>query len=290
MSTATEPPATARVPDYVRIERAIRFLETHRREQPGLDAVAAHVGLSPYHLQRVFKRWAGISPKRFLQAMTAEHARSLLLDDHDVLDAALETGLSGPGRLHDLLVHATALSPGETRRRGAGLVLEYGFLESPFGPALAAFTPRGLADLGFHDAPSDATARRVLRERWPGAELRRDERAVGRRARGLFGAGDRPPLDVRGTNFQIQVWRALLAVPEGRLATYADVARAAGRPSAVRAAGTAVGRNPVAWLIPCHRVIRSTGVVGDYHWGHERKVAMIAWETARADAAADGVR
>ena len=281
MSTAAETPA-ARVPDYLRVERAIRFLEEHRRDQPDLEAVAAHVGLSPFHFQRLFKRWAGISPKRFLQAMTAEHARALLLDDHDVLSTALETGLSGPGRLHDLLVHTTALSPGETRRRGEGLTLRHGFLDSPFGPALAAFSDRGLADLGFHDEPSEPVARRVLRERWPGAVLERDERAVRTRARGLFGNGERPPLDVRGTNFQIQVWRALLAVPEGRLVTYADVARAAGNPAAVRAAGTAVGRNPIAWLIPCHRVIRSTGVVGDYHWGHERKVAMIAWETGRA--------
>jgi AraC family transcriptional regulator of adaptative response/methylated-DNA-[protein]-cysteine methyltransferase len=266
------------VTDYSRIEQTIRYLESHRREQPDLDTIAGEVGLSPHHFQRLFRRWAGISPKRFLQTLTAEHARDLLLQGTDVLDTALETGLSGPGRLHDLLVNATALSPGEMRAGGSGVSLHYAQVESPFGPALVAFTSRGVADLSFQENKSPAEAEQVLRDRWPRAELVHDPSKVNKGTRGLFGSGEQVPLDIRGTNFQIQVWRALLAIPEGKLVTYQDVARASGRPTAVRAAASAVAGNRIAWLIPCHRVLRKGGQMGGYRWGVTRKRAMIGWE------------
>jgi len=268
--------------DYRRVEVAIRYLEENYRDQPSLAALADHVGLSEFHFQRLFKRWAGISPKRFLQFLTAEHAKEGLRRSRTVLDAAMDVGLSGPGRLHDLLGQTTAVTPGEFKLRGQGLELSWGFVESPFGPCLVAMTERGVCDMSFHDEPTDTTATAVLEERWPGASLTADPTGIESRAEGLFArAPGRPlPLDVRGTNLQIQVWKALLTLPSGAVATYGDVARAAGRPTAIRAAASAVAGNRIAWLIPCHRVIRKSGETGQYRWGPLRKRAMLVWEAA----------
>jgi len=276
--------------DGARVERAIHYLEDHAQDQPELGDVAAAVGLSEYHFQRMFKRWAGVSPKRFLQFLTAEHAREVLGASRSVLDAALETGLSGPGRLHDLTVHVHAMSPGEVRRRGAGLTIRYGVHTSPFGECLLGVTGRGICALGFvTDGDQEATLA-DLRARWPRAAWTRDDAGTAELVGRVFyhpgGRGDAAlALHVQGTNFQIRVWEALLRVPEGALVTYGDLARAVGDPRASRAVGSAVGANPISYLIPCHRVIRGTGVVGNYRWGAARKKALIGWESARQSAA-----
>ncbi len=271
--------------DGARVERAIRFLEQRADEQPELADVAAAVDLSEYHFQRLFRRWAGVSPKRFLQFLTAEHARRLLADSSSVLDAALETGLSGPGRLHDLTVNVHAMTPGEVRRRGAGTTIRYGLVDSPFGECVLACTDRGISGLGFAaDGGLDGTLA-DLRARWPAADWRRDDGAARPLAERAFAPATRSPglaLHVQGTNFQIRVWEALLRIPEGALVTYGDIARSLGLPGGARAVGTAVGANPISYLIPCHRVIRATGAFGGYRWGLPRKKAILGWEAARA--------
>ncbi len=270
--------------DYARVAAAIEFLEANAGAQPALEAVAAHLGLSAPHAQRVFQRWAGISPKRLLQLLTLDHARELLARGTPVLETALEAGLSGPGRLHELFVTLEAMSPGEYRLGGAGLAIRAGFAASPFGRVFLAATARGVCGLGFCDPEDDAAVEADLRRRWPRAAWTRDDAASAALARRIFaGEGARGPLAVlvRGTNFQVQVWRALLAIPEGAATSYAAVAARAGRPAAVRAAAGAVGDNPVAWLIPCHRVLRTGGAPGGYRWGLARKRAMLAWEAAR---------
>jgi len=271
--------------DYDRIERAIRYLLDHRLEQPGLEDVAAAAGLSPHHLQRVFKRWAGVSPKRFLQVLTVEHAKRLLQESRSVMDAAFETGLSGPARLHDHFVALEAVTPGEFKRGGAGLAIRHGVHSSPFGDAFVAVTDRGICALAFLSEADDASRRlEELRRRWPEAAFAPKPTETARWIRRVFAdtvPADEPiPLLVQGTNFQVQVWQALLRIPPGAVTTYGRVAQAVGRPKAVRAVGTAVGGNPVAYLIPCHRVIRSLGVVGTYRWGRERKHALLAREMA----------
>lgn len=274
--------------DYHRIERAIRFLDASAPARPSLDEVAQHVGVSPFHLQRLFTRWAGISPKRFSQVLALEYAKGLLRESRNLLDATYDAGLSSGGRLHDLFVRLEAVTPGEYRSGGAGLRITAGFHESPFGDALIALTDRGIVGLTFADGNRDA-AMRDLAERWPGATIDERPRTVAPTATRVFRALDiRDPeslvplsLLVRGTNFQVKVWNALLRIPVGGVTTYEDIARSVGAPGAVRAVGTAVGRNPVAFLIPCHRVIRSTGALGGYRWGLERKRAMLAWESGR---------
>ncbi|MFZ5559118.1 MAG: methylated-DNA--[protein]-cysteine S-methyltransferase [Pseudomonadota bacterium] len=272
--------------DYARIERAIRYLEAHAGRQPGLGDVAAAVGLSPYHFQRLFTRWAGVSPKRFLGLLTVAHARRLLQSSASVLDAALAVGLSGPGRLHDQFVALEAATPGEVKTGGAGLEIRWGVHASPFGEVLVALTPRGVCRMAFLGAGDEAAERDALAAAWPGAAVRRDDAGTASVARAVFAGvpGPTPRLWVRGTNFQVAVWRALLRVPEGAVCTYGDLAAAIGRPGAARAVGQAVGANPVAYLIPCHRVIRGVGGLGGYRWGPERKRAMLAWEAARAPA------
>lgn len=274
--------------DYERVERAIRYIRTHSTDQPSLDEVAAEIGLSPYHFQRLFRRWAGVSPKRFLQFVTVEEAKRLLEASASVLDAALEVGLSGPARLHDHFVALEAVTPGEFKRRGDGLAVRYGFHPSPFGRMFLATTERGVCGLRFLDAgEDDAAAVDWLSELWCGAELAPDAAATAPVAERIFGsedaAGDGAPLKVlvRGTNFQLAVWKALLRVPVGRLVTYGRLAAAVGRPTASRAVGAAVGANHISYLIPCHRVIRGSGAIGGYAWGEERKRAMIGWEAAR---------
>ncbi len=279
---------------YARVEAAIGFLSRHRAEQPSLDDVAAHVGQSPFHFQRLFQRWAGVSPKRFLQFLTLEHAKQSLRASASVLDATYDAGLSAPSRLHDLFVTLEAATPGEYRAGGTGLAIRWGVGGSPFGRCFLAVTARGITALGFLSAPGGdgaATtlddARAALSGSWPRADIQRDDAVAAPWLRRVFEggnrAGDRLALFVRATPFQLRVWRALLAIPPGRLTTYGDLARAVGQPSAARATGNAVGANPIAWLIPCHRVIRGLGTFGNYRWGRPRKVAMLGWESARAE-------
>jgi AraC family transcriptional regulator, regulatory protein of adaptative response / methylated-DNA-[protein]-cysteine methyltransferase len=272
--------------DYARIERAILFLDAHAQEQPQLAEVAAHVGLSPYHFQRLFTRWAGISPKRFLQFQTLEHARQLLAERRSMLDTTYDAGLSSGGRLHDLFVTLTAMTPGEFKQGGAGLTLQYGVHPSPFGGFLLAVCERGVCALRFLTGTSSAEAVAELRAEWPRAALVHSPEATRPYAERIFPqrkARALQPLSlfVKGTNFQIKVWEALLRIPPGAVATYEDVAQAIELPRASRAVGSAVGDNPIALLIPCHRVIRKTGAFGEYRWGLARKRAMLAWESAR---------
>jgi AraC family transcriptional regulator, regulatory protein of adaptative response / methylated-DNA-[protein]-cysteine methyltransferase len=276
-----------RAADYLRVEKAIQYLEENYRDQPDLGQVAERVGLSEYHFQRLFRRWAGVSPKRFLQFLTAEHARRMLEESSTVLEAAYAAGLSGPGRLHDLMVSLYALTPGEIRTGGAGVVIHHGVHGTPFGRALLAATERGVCALSFIDEERGIDAALAdLRERWPGADLQEDPARTESYAERIFGASGAEsatplPLVVRGTNFQVKVWEALLELETGEVTTYERLAESVGAPRAVRAVGTAVGRNPIAFLIPCHRVIRKSGAFGQYRWGASRKRAMLGWESAR---------
>ena len=273
--------------DYARIERALHFLNANHLRRPTLDEIATHVHLSPFHFERLFQRWAGTSPKRFLQHLTKEHAKTILHDSRSLLDAAYEAGLSGTGRLHDLFVSCEAVTPGEYKSRGEGVTIEYGFHPTPFGECLLARTGRGICTLRFLPTSSKPAAVRELRDEWAAARFVRNDGGTGGICRRIFGGtakDGRTPfhLHLRGTNFQLKVWQALLTILPGKLANYGDLAAKIGSPKASRAVGSAVSRNPVAYLIPCHRVIRSLGVIGDYRWGRERKQAMIGWETARA--------
>jgi len=269
--------------DYTRIEQAIHYLETNYRRQPELAEVAGAVGLSEFHFQRLFTRWAGISPKRFLQFITKEGAKELL-QHASVLETAYGVGLSGPGRLHDLMVTTEAVTPGQVRAKGQGLIIEYGFGATPFGEALVGLTGRGICFLGFVEQKREATLD-ILRSEWPLAAL---EHAPGRAARILSSVfeADSPsgplPLHLNGTNFQIKVWQALLNIPAGSATTYEGIAAAIGQPAAARAVGTAIGHNPIAYLIPCHRVLRKVGDFGNYRYGSARKKALLGWEAARA--------
>lgn len=270
--------------DYEIIESSIRYLEEHFRDQPELPDVAAQAGMSEAHFQRLFRRWAGISPKRFLQFLTAEHARELLRDSRSVLDVSYQVGLSGGSRLHDLMLNVVAATPGEVKSGGLGIAITYGFHQSPFGEALVATTARGLCALAFVQNENRDQLLGELRARWPNADLIESNAATQATARTVFGgeAGD-ITLFLKGTNFQIRVWEALLRVPAGRAVTYQDVAESIGRPTAMRAVGAAIGQNPIAYLIPCHRVLRKSGVFGEYHWGAPRKKALLAWEAAHAE-------
>ncbi len=272
-----------RIADYRRIEDAIRYLDEYRLEQPSLATVAAHVGMSEYHFQRLFRRFAGVSPKRFLQFVTAEHAKRLLRAGSPVLDAVWESGLSGPGRLHDLLIGMEAMTPGEYRREGAGLTIRHGFHSTPFGEALVATTERGICGLAFVTEGGRESALDGLRSRWPLSWFVADREATSDVVERIFTRETGPGpvhLHVRGTNFQIRVWQALLCLPSGTATTYGRLAAAIGAPGAARAVGGAVARNPVAFLIPCHRVLRQTGAFGDYRWGPLRKRVMLARESA----------
>ncbi len=280
--------------DSRRVARAISLLVESYREQPSLAEVAGSVGLSPWHFDRVFRRLTGVTPKRFVQCLTLEHAKRRLAADDSVLEAALDAGLSGPGRLHDLFVAVEAVTPGEFKRGGAGVRIGWGVHPTPFGDALLAATDRGLCAFAFLAEPGGdgaAEARAVLRRAWPAAETRHDPEAVRPAAEriaaalgagGSAGAADEPiPLHLRGTNFQLQVWRALLALAPGETVSYGELAQRLGRPTAARAVAGAVAANPVAWLIPCHRVLRASGALGGYRWGTARKRALLAWEAAR---------
>jgi AraC family transcriptional regulator of adaptative response/methylated-DNA-[protein]-cysteine methyltransferase len=272
--------------DYQRIEQAIGYLEEHYTEQPELEQIAASVGLSEYHFQRLFTRWVGISPKRFLQFLTKEGAKDLLDRSSNVLDTSYNVGLSGPGRLHDLMVNTDAVTPGEYKSRGAGLEIRYGFHPTPFGECLLGITERGICHLAFVQQGREQ-ALAALQLEWPGAGLREEPAATGPLVAPIFslGTGSRPiSLYLNGTNFQLKVWEALLGIPSGTVSTYERIAAQIGRPAAVRAVGNAVGRNPVAVLIPCHRVIRKIGEFGNYRYGPIRKKALLGWETAHQPA------
>lgn len=273
--------------EYPLIEEAIIYLGQNFRQQPTLDELAAHLGVSPFHLQRLFKRWAGISPKRFLQFLTVEYAKGLLEESRTVLDTAYESGLSGPGRLHDLFVTVEAVTPAEFRAKGAGLPIHYGFHPSPFGECLLASTERGICWLSFGGHSDRADALAQLREHWSEARLTESPDTTAPLVDRIFprGADDGGPrpltLLVKGTNFQVKVWEALLRIPPGFLLSYGDIAAQVGSPKGARAVGNALRANPISYIIPCHRVIRRSGVIGNYRWGTPRKRAIIGWESAQ---------
>jgi AraC family transcriptional regulator of adaptative response/methylated-DNA-[protein]-cysteine methyltransferase len=272
--------------DYYRIERVLHWLAEHRREQPALDTVAGECGLSPTHFQKLFLRWVGISPKRFIQYLTVEHAKELLRQSRSVLHTALETGLSGPGRLHDLFLACEAVTPGQFKSRGRDLVIQWGQAPSPFGEVVLGWTAKGLCHMGFVDAHKPEEASHDLTSRWQGATLVSDPIQARRWVDRVFSDSlnkDRLPVHLRGTNFQIKVWQALLQIPRGAVLSYGDIARLIGHPSASRAVAGAVGRNPVSYIIPCHRVIRDMGVISGYRWGVDRKKALLGWEQAMVE-------
>ncbi len=271
--------------DYALIERAIAYVEDNARQQPELEEIAAAVGLSEYHFQRVFTRWAGISPKRFLQFITKENAKGLLDRSENLLDTTYQVGLSSLGRLHDLFVTTEAVTPGQYKARGAGITIRYGLHPTPFGECLIGLTDRGICHLGFvQDSEGDAID--ALVAEWAQARMVEDQRATAPLVGPIFDLSRRSGhplhLHLRGTNFQLKVWEALLRVPPGSVTTYGQLAARIGHPAASRAVGSAVGHNPVAVLIPCHRVIRSLGEFGNYRYGAARKVALLAHEFAGA--------
>ena len=270
---------------YKVIDRAIRHIGETVAEQPSLDEVAASVGLSPAHFQRVFSQWVGVSPKRYQQYLTLGHAKAMLAERHTLLDTAHDSGLSGTGRLHDLFLRWEAMSPGDYALKGRDLTIRWGWFDGPFGEMIAAGTDRGLCGLGFTVDKGRDWAFRDMAGRWPEARFVEDADAIRPWVDAAVGRAGEARLHLIGGPFQIKVWEALLAVPEGHVTTYSDIAAAIGKPRAVRAVGTAVGRNPVSWLIPCHRALRKSGALGGYHWGLPVKRALLAWESARLDAA-----
>lgn len=271
--------------DYARIADAIRFIASQVERQPTLDEIAAHVHLSPFHFQRLFSRWAGVTPKRYLQVLTLERAKALLQESRPLLEVADTLGLSSGSRLYDHFVQLEAVTPGEYKQRGAELVIDHGMHDTPFGQAFVALTPRGVCNFSFLDDKAPEVPLATLAHSWPEAELREAPSRTQNVINTMFDgskAPDRPiSLHVSGTNFQISVWRALLQIPPAKVVSYAQVASAVGNPKAARAVGLAVGANPVALMIPCHRVIQQNGKLGGYHRGEIRKQAIHAWEAAR---------
>ena len=266
--------------DYLRIEQAILYLENHYKDQPSLEDVAANIGLSEYHFQRLFTRWAGVSPKRFLQFVTKENAKGLLDRSENLLDTTHQTGLSSLGRLHDLFVNTEAVSPGEYKSRGAGVTIRYGIHPTPFGKCLIATTDRGICHLGFVQTGEGDAIDNLVAD-WKQATMIEDHKSTSSLVEPIFDLGYRgKPLSVhlRGTNFQLKVWEALLQIPTGAVTTYEGIASRIGKPNAMRAVGTAIGHNPIAVLIPCHRVIRKVGEFGNYRYGALRKKALLARE------------
>lgn len=272
--------------DYQRVEEAIRYLEANYRQRPSLDEIADSVHLSKYHFQRLFKRWAGISPMQFMQFLTLEYAKQRLQESQSILDTALDAGLSGPGRLHDLFVTFEAMTPGEYKKGGVGLQITYGFHETPFGECLLATTERGICGLYFVQGSDRAAALGQLTNHWPEASFVEDAGQTQPLVDQIFALGSteqpRPfHLLLKGTNFQVKVWQALLSIPPGAMASYQDVAAFIGKPGGAQAVGGALAKNPVAYLIPCHRVISKAGQIQQYRWGKTRKQAMLGWEASR---------
>ena len=275
------------MPDYDRIARAIAFIATRMDDQPSLDEVAAHVHLSPYHFQRVFSRWAGVTPKRFLQVLTLERAKQLLHESRSLLDVTDAVGLSSGSRLYEHFVHLEAVTPGEFKTKGVGLTIDYAVHDTPFGRAFIATTPRGVCRFAFLADAAITDELQYLKATWPRALVRENRAPTLAIVRAMFGGktnADRPlSLYVAGTNFQVNVWKALLQIPPATVTSYARVAAAIGRPGSARAVGGAVGANPVALLVPCHRVITEGGALGGYRWGEVRKHVIHAWESARSE-------
>ncbi len=272
--------------DYRRIEKAIRFIAHHYRNQPSLDEIAASANLSRYHFDRLFKRWAGISPIQFVQFLTLDYTKHQLAESRSLLDTSLAAGLSGPSRLHDLFVTFEAMTPGEFKKQGRGLQIEYGFCDSPFGECLLATTARGICSFGFIAAGGQAEAVENLFQTWPESQFSENPTGLCPLVADMFPAvpnETRRPFNLllKGTNFQVNVWKALLRIPEGRVVSYQDIAWLVGRPTSFRAVANAVAINPVAYLIPCHRVIAQTGKINQYRWGSSRKKAILGWEAAR---------
>jgi len=268
---------------YQVIRRAIEEIDAAGPSPLSLDDLAARMGMSPAHFQRLFSNWVGVSPKRYQQYLTLDHARALLRDRFTTLDTAGEVGLSGGGRLHDLFLRWEAMSPGEYARGGAGLVIRWGWFDTPFGRALVMGTDRGICGIGFASETTDAATMEDLVSRWPDATYVEDGASLTPWVEAAFGGEGEARLVLIGAPFQIKVWEALLRVPSGHVTTYSEIAGAIGHPRAVRAVGTAVGRNPISYLIPCHRALRKSGGLGGYHWGLPVKRAILAWEGARAD-------
>jgi AraC family transcriptional regulator of adaptative response/methylated-DNA-[protein]-cysteine methyltransferase len=280
-------PLSTAAADYDVVRRAIAHIRGHWRAQPEVDVIAKASGVSPTDLHHLFRRWCGLTPKAFLQALTLSHARDLLRSSASVLETSYEVGLSGPGRLHDLFVTHEAMSPGEWKAGGEGLTVTYGFHPCPFGMALVMTTPRGLAGLALADAGKERSALTDMRKRWPNAKYVEDFAATAATARRIFDQQlwkPEQPLRVVliGTDFEVRVWEKLLTIPMGALTTYSDLAAKAGSPKAARAVGAAVGKNPICFVVPCHRVIGKSGDITGYHWGLTRKRAMLGWEAGVA--------
>nr|WP_321336819.1 bifunctional helix-turn-helix domain-containing protein/methylated-DNA--[protein]-cysteine S-methyltransferase [uncultured Cohaesibacter sp.] len=274
--------------DYDTIRHSIEYLTDHWREQPSLERLSDHIGLSPHHLQRLFTRWTGgLSPKGFIQAVTLDNAKKILDQSASVMEASFEVGLSGSSRLHDLFVTHEAITPGAYKAKGEGLTILFGFHPSPFGKALVMVTEHGLAGLGFADPGNEQTALEDMYSRWPRAEYRQDEKATRPFATHIFNPDawqQEQPLRITliGTDFEVRVWEMLLKIPLGSMTTYSTIARHMGKPKAARAVGSAVGRNPISFVVPCHRVVGKGGSICGYHWGLTRKRAILGWEQGHA--------
>jgi AraC family transcriptional regulator of adaptative response/methylated-DNA-[protein]-cysteine methyltransferase len=278
-----QPPFDTIPTDYAYVKKALSFISENWREQPSLDAIAAEVKLSPSHLQRIFTRWAGLSPKAFLQALTLDHARTMLRDSATILDTSYEVGLSGPGRLHDLFLTHEGMTPGSYKAQGLGLTISYGFHPSPFGIALVMVTDQGLAGVAFADEGEERNALADMMSRWPLAQYVENSASTAPYATRIFNPAawsPKQPLRVVliGTDFEIRVWETLLRIPMGKAATYSDIAAHLDKPRAARAVGAAVGKNPVSFVVPCHRVLGKSGTLCGYHWGLTRKRAILGWE------------
>jgi AraC family transcriptional regulator, regulatory protein of adaptative response / methylated-DNA-[protein]-cysteine methyltransferase len=279
-------PQNAALRDYDSVRRAIAFISENWRNQPEIEAVADAASVTPDELHHLFRRWAGLTPKAFMQALTLDHAKGLLRNSASVLDAALDSGLSGPGRLHDLFVTHEAMSPGEWKTGGAGMTLRYGFHPSPFGTAIVIATERGLAGLAFADPGDEPTAFADMKRRWPRATYVEDQASTAPLAQRVFNPTlwqqDQPLRVVLiGTDFEVRVWETLLKIPMGCATTYSSIAETINNPKASRAVGAAVGKNPVSFVVPCHRVLGKSGALTGYHWGITRKQAMLGWEAGQ---------
>ena len=272
--------------DYYRIEKAINYLKENFKSNPSLKETADHVSLSEYHFQRLFQRWVGISPKRFIQYIAKEHTIDVLMKSENLLEATNNSSLSSPGRLHDLIVNSEAVTPGEIKSHGKGLKIVYGVHDTPFGICQIALTDRGICSLIFLTKKNKDDTKH-LKHKWKNAEIIKDNEKTFEVIKRIFSEdlenGDQPlSLFLKGTNFQIKVWEALLKIPSGKVTSYQDVAKVIDKPKAVRAAASAVANNPISFLIPCHRVVRKSGIIHNYRWGPERKVAMLGWERAKS--------
>ncbi len=274
--------------DYNKVRAVLENLHDDWRSQPSLGELASPVGLSEDQLQKLFMRWAGITPKAFLQALTLDHARAMLQDSASVLDAALDSGLSGPSRLHDLFIAHEAMSPGAYKSKGTGLEIFYGFHPSPFGIALTMVTSHGLCGLSFNDEGGDQAAFKDMTSRWPNAQYTEDSARTAPYVARIFGGiKDNQPIRITmiGSDFEISVWESLLKIPVGKAVAYSDIAASIGKPNAARAVGAAVGRNPISFVVPCHRALGKSGALTGYHWGLTRKKAILGWEAGKLSSA-----